>query len=283
MSGCTECNRLAAGKRSQHTAVAELRAANLEPLEPYVNVDRPWRCRCLVCGEEVGPRLGSIRIGKGCRVCGRKRAAAHLRGRTGGSGNGGKKDVSVYIERMRAKNLEPLAPYPGAAKPWRCRCLVCGHEVTPLMSNVRKPGRGGCKWCGAAASKAKRLDAESAAVKALLDVGLEPLEPCPGANPRWRVRCLTCGAETAPRLMNVRNGKQGACQHCVGLAPTPEPVVRQAFAEADFTPLAPYPRGTQTLALQLRTLWQRCRPSVCRHHTRTAPLQHVQGACGAAE
>lgn len=46
-----------------------MRAAGLEPLEPYVTSMTPWRCRCTTCGREVTPTLTKIRVGGGCRFC----------------------------------------------------------------------------------------------------------------------------------------------------------------------------------------------------------------------
>jgi len=45
--------------------------AQLEPLEPYVNAQKPWKCKCLKCGRVVKPRFGGISAGiGGCKFCG---------------------------------------------------------------------------------------------------------------------------------------------------------------------------------------------------------------------
>lgn len=45
--------------------------AELEPLEPYVNAQKPWKCKCLKCGRTVKPRFGGISFGiGGCKFCG---------------------------------------------------------------------------------------------------------------------------------------------------------------------------------------------------------------------
>ena len=47
-----------------------MRAAGLEPLVPYPGARKPWPARCLTCGEQGQPQLGSIRQGQsGCRTC----------------------------------------------------------------------------------------------------------------------------------------------------------------------------------------------------------------------
>ncbi len=35
---------------------------------------------------------------------------------------------------MRSAGLEPLEPFPGVDRPWRCRHARCGHEVSPTGS-----------------------------------------------------------------------------------------------------------------------------------------------------
>ena len=47
---------------------------------------------------------------------------------------------------MRAAALEPLEPYPGSLRPWKCRCAKCGRTVQPCYSTIQR-GSGGCRWC----------------------------------------------------------------------------------------------------------------------------------------
>jgi hypothetical protein len=53
-------------------AAATMRAARLEPLEPFADADQPWRCRCLTCSRVVTPRLSGIGAGGGCKYCATK-------------------------------------------------------------------------------------------------------------------------------------------------------------------------------------------------------------------
>lgn len=50
-------------------AATTMREAGLEPLEPFDDEDKPWRCRCMVCSRVVTPRLSSISAGGGCKYC----------------------------------------------------------------------------------------------------------------------------------------------------------------------------------------------------------------------
>jgi hypothetical protein len=47
---------------------------------------------------------------------------------------------------MLDRNLKPLEAFPGAAKKWKCLCLTCNREVTPMYTSIQR-GQGGCKFC----------------------------------------------------------------------------------------------------------------------------------------
>jgi hypothetical protein len=72
--------------------------------------------------------LNNIRKGQGCGYCGRRKV-----------------DASDAEQVMLDAGLQPLVPYPGARKKWRCQCMRCGNTVMPIMNNTRKGV--GCKHC----------------------------------------------------------------------------------------------------------------------------------------
>jgi len=230
-------------------AATEMRAAGLEPLEPYPGVDTPWRSRCLTCGQATRPTLGCLRRGQGgCRPCGRRAAGAAIR-----------LDAAQATAEMRAAGLEPLEPYPGTKVPWRCRCLTCQSEVQPCHGDVRDRGSG-CRYCAnRARGLAQRHDGDQA-VADMRAAGLEPLEPYPGLKKPWRCRCTTCGRPTSPAYGGIRAG-QGGCRHCAdvnaGRARREDP--GRAVADmraAGLEPLEPYSTSM--------TPW-RCRCLTCGH------------------
>jgi hypothetical protein len=71
--GCIPCGIVSLGnaKRTpEGKAVAVMLKNNLRPLEPYVNMNLPWKCRCLKCKRVVRPNLGNITSGHtGCIYC----------------------------------------------------------------------------------------------------------------------------------------------------------------------------------------------------------------------
>ncbi|GHA77309.1 hypothetical protein ACIQRS_05215 [Streptomyces termitum] len=180
-------------------AAAVMRAAGLEPLEPYPGWSAAWACRCLKSAHRIAPTYGSVRSGatSGCRRCGRAAAAA--------------RKLAAGSERaeadMRGAGFQPLEPYPGAAARWRCRHLACGRVVHPRLFSVRAGS--GCLAC------AGRAPVDAAVAEAeLRAAGMLPLVPFPGrVRTPWPSRCTRCGRTGAPSLNNIRRG-QGACVPC---------------------------------------------------------------------
>jgi formylmethanofuran dehydrogenase subunit E len=216
--GCRYCGaqRAAATRRVDPAiAVAEMREVGVEPLEPYPGAREPWLCRCLMCGNEVTPRLADVRRGQGaCRYC---------------AGNA-PVDADTARQEFAVAGVEMIGEFVNTATPTLCRCLTCGNEVTPRLGSVRQ-GKGACRYCGSRRSaEAKQIDS-AVAVAEMREVGVEPLEPYPGAREPWLCRCLMCGNEGSPRLTTVRKGI-GACRYCAGNAPVDADTARQEFAVA---------------------------------------------------
>jgi hypothetical protein len=142
----------------------------------------------------------------------------------------------------RLGGVDPLDAYPGAGRPWRCRCLSCGKEVRPRLATVRS-GAKGCKGC---AHKGVRTS-ESDAVAEMIERGnVTPLEPFKGVEEPWLCRCNRCGTEVSPRLGSVRSGR-GACRHCGRRSTSAAQRIPEDIAVAEMrrlgnaTPLEPYP------------------------------------------
>ena len=249
-SGCSYCGaqRSALAQRAApEFAVEVMRAAGLEPLEPYANARTPWRCRCMTCEREVTPAYGAVRSKQGgCAYCGGTRV-----------------DPDEAVEVMRAAGLEPLEPYANARVPWRCRCASCEREVTPMYDSVQS-GQGGCGYCAG-----KRVDPDEA-VEVMRAAGLEPLEPYPGTNVAWQCRCTTCEREVTPRYSSVR-GRDAGCIYCAGRRVDPDDAVA-AMVAAGLEPLEPYPGSGVP--------W-RCRCASCEREVTPMyeSVQRGQGGC----
>ena len=119
-------------------AVAIMRMAGAEPLDPYRGRKRPWRCRCLRCDGEMSVTLDSVILGRHpCKVC---------RLKDGDRSHPLRQLSTAAVAVVRAAGLEPVEPYPGASSPWRCRCLSCNEEAAIVLADVRR-GIGTCPGC----------------------------------------------------------------------------------------------------------------------------------------
>jgi hypothetical protein len=206
-SGCRHCGSERIGQALRmdgDQAAAAMLEAGVEPLDPYPGAGSPWRCKCGTCGREVRPRFADVRSGHaGCKWRAWQASAA-----------GQRLEHEAATALMIEHDLEPLGPYPGAGRQWRCRCLRCGTEVTPRYGNIRQ-GWGGCPACRRAASSARQRGPEADAIEVLRAAGLEPLEPYQGVMTPWRSQCRTCGNQVAPLLNNIKKGQRG-CKWCAG-------------------------------------------------------------------
>jgi recombinational DNA repair protein (RecF pathway) len=164
----------------------------------------------------------------GCKKC--RRAAQSVQQRN---------PEADAIESMRAAGLEPLGPYLGRQKPWLCRCLTCGNEISPRLDTVLS-GQRGCRWC------ARRAVDPAAAAEIMRKAGLEVLSPYPGAGLPWPCRCATCGKEVTPSYNSVRRGHAG-CKWCSWRENNGKTqrlnaeVAATYMAEQGLLPLGPYP------------------------------------------
>ncbi len=173
-------------------------AAGFKPLVPYAKSSTPWKSQCLKCKKEVSPTLNNVKSkGVTCQFCAGN--AVHI------------DDVKKVISKAK---LKPLVDFPGAKKPWKCECLVCGKTVSPTFSSVKQGG--GCKFCARkkVGLAIKTPDLEAIAI--MQAAGLKPLEAFRGSGVPWKCRCVKCKREVTPRLSMVKSKKSG-CAYCAGV------------------------------------------------------------------
>ena len=164
---------------------------------------------------------------------------------------------------MRSHGLEPVEPYPGSARKWRCIHVACGREVTPTYSDVRQGRTSGCRGCsirpqptaksskptktrGPTRTHSRSTVDPAEAADFMASRGYEPLEPYPGRDKPWRCRHAQCGREVTPRYGNIKAG-WGAAQ----LAPGAGRAIRSRPTDEGSGPCTPggLPRQQQALAL----------------------------------
>jgi DNA-directed RNA polymerase subunit RPC12/RpoP len=198
--------------------VATMIQAGANPLEAYKSVHTRWKSECLTCHRTVFPTLQKVRRGqKPCGFCAHRRM-----------------DVDEAKATMEEAGLEPLVEYPGAGKPWLCKCLVCGNKPAPTYNAVSAGG--GCAYCSGRAVNPEE------ALRVMLVHGVEPIGKYPGATLPWTSKCKTCDRIIHPTYGNIRNTKN-ACVYCSGRKVDPDYADSVAKSK-ELRPLEPYPGST---------------------------------------
>jgi hypothetical protein len=108
-----------------------MKNSGFEPLEPYKGSHRKWKSKHLKCGNIVFPTYHTInqrKLGSGCKYC-----------------SGVFVDPKAAVRFMLSNSFQPLTPYPGAARKWKCKCTECNKISTPQYNSVRNGS--GCKFC----------------------------------------------------------------------------------------------------------------------------------------
>lgn len=171
---------------------------------------------------------------------------------------------------MLSKNLKPLEPYPGRAKPWKSLCLVCNNEVYPRYASIQR-SQGGCIYCANRATIS-----EEQAREIFLAAKLKPLKPYEGSRVPWESECLDCGRISKPRVDTVKN-RGAKCRFCSAKERGLEGRMSQedAFAlarKSNLEPLEPY----KTSQSKWKCLCLSCDSIVFPQAT---SLQRGQGGC----
>ena len=191
-----------ASKLTHEEAAAVMLAAGLTPLEQYQNSKQPWTCECQTCKTIVTPAFSSVQSGQGgCRSCGIREQSEKRR-------TSDHEASKVMFEH----GFEPLEPYPGNQKKWRCKCTTCGNEVLVLRNTVTRNGTG-CKYCWEQRRGTALRLSEVDAITVMRDAGLEPQDPYVRSGDPWRCIHLACGREVFPSYNTIQQGG-GGCQQC---------------------------------------------------------------------
>ena len=228
-SRCKYCAKKAV---TPEDAAALMRNGGFEPLEPYPGSMKPWMCRHLQCDGIRFPYYAQVQQGKrACKTCSSKIVAQVLQ-----------MDPDVAASVMRSADLEPLEPYPGSSKPWRCIHTPCGMEVRPRYSAIQQ-GQGGCKPCHQQRLASKYQTPPEEAMATMQSAGFEPQVAYPGrTHTPWESIHIECGRIVSPTLSNVKNG--ATCIYCAGKRIDNSDAIG-IMERAGLTPLEPFPGRTK--------------------------------------
>ena len=254
---CEYCTGLKGkGKKAEEL----LQSIGHKPLVPYPGAMQPWKMQCGECKRIIRPKFSSLKSGRfGCSYCGHSRSGAKKR----------IKNAAVALKDMQKNKLNPLVEFPGANKPWKSKCLVCGQITSPRLSGIRQ-GQGGCKKCGVNSSAKTRMLSEKEATVRLKKLKLKPLESYPGTAKPWKCECLRCGSIVKPRLNYLERSVFG-CAFCAGKI-VDEKIAVTHMKRAKLLPQVKFPGSAKPWL----SICQRCKREVA---PRYSSIKAGQGGC----
>ena len=205
-------------KITQEIAIALMRKAGLEPIDPYLDSKQPWLCIHIPCGRQVSPTYNAIQRGQGgCAYCaGTKIDSA---------------DAEAFI---RSKGFEPLEPYSGNKKPWKVLHVTCNKETTLKYNTLQQGETQGCRNCSKVI-----VDADEA-YAFFQSRDLVPLVPYPGSKNPWKSIHTLCGNVIAPRYGHIKSGRIG-CPYCSGNIPITQEKAVEMFRASGLEPEGKFP------------------------------------------
>jgi DNA-directed RNA polymerase subunit RPC12/RpoP len=187
------CAYCSGSKLDQSEVQKLLLKLKLKSLEPFPGAGSPWKMKCLRCNRIVNPSWSHLsdkkRNVKGCAFCSGKRV-----------------HMDDLVKLMSAKKLKPIGHFYGVSKPWLSKCLRCGKEVQPRISDLKR-GQSGCVYCSGL-----RIE-EKEAIKLANKNGFTPLVPYPGAKTGWECLCNICGQISKPNYTSMQQGIN-RCKFC---------------------------------------------------------------------
>ena len=194
-------------KITSEEATQILLSNGLRPVAPYINSKTRWKSIHVECGTTCYPMLEKVKLGQiGCPECRYKKAAKSLR-----------LPESKARSIMLKAGYEPLEPYVNALTKWKCKHLICGATVHPLLNTIQNGG-GACKSCGSAATGlAKRNSIDKVRAK-LEKKDFSLLGDYRDSKTRIHVKCNKCG-DIFWGIYSVINREKGrGCKKCALIA-----------------------------------------------------------------
>ncbi len=183
----------------------EMIAKGVIPLESYPGSNKPWKCKCALCGAIVHPRYYTVVKGGngGCNFCAKKNAGIERSKRI---------REDAFPRACADAGVTPLSEFVNSFEKIKLRCNTCGHEFSMVWSPLRE-GRGCPKCSRTSQTKRGLAESEPIATQLLIDANVRPIGPYAGMGNPYLGVCLVCNSEVKPRPNALQHG-QGACLKC---------------------------------------------------------------------
>jgi DNA-directed RNA polymerase subunit M/transcription elongation factor TFIIS len=171
----------------------------LKPLEPYISSGTPRKCKCLVCGSIVHPRLGDVKKAKSCVKCQGKLSGKKIRLTP--------EQIEKITSKMKVKLLEP---YENSRTTIKAKCLICGNIIHPTIGRLSVGV--GCSYCGQLRGAKKRLIPAEVALSDFKKAKLRVLSDYVNSRTAVKVLCLVCKKKSTKTYHDLKSGRR--CYTC---------------------------------------------------------------------
>lgn len=171
----------------------------LKPLEPYISNGTPRKCKCLICGSIVYPRLGDVKKAKSCVKCQGKQTGKKIRLTPD--------QIEKITSTMKVKLLEP---YENSRTPIKAKCLICRNIIHPTIGRLSVGV--GCSHCGKLRGAKKRLIPAEMALSDFKKAKLRVLSDYINSNTAVKVLCLVCKKKSTKTYRDLKSGRR--CYTC---------------------------------------------------------------------
>jgi hypothetical protein len=192
---------------SSEEATQILMNNGLRPLEPYKNSKTRWKSIHIECGTTCFPLLEKVKLGQiGCPTCRYKKAAKSL-----------KFPEEKAKAIMVAAGYEPIDPYVNALTKWKCKHLVCGRIVYPLLNTIQSGG-GGCKECGSKATGLAKRNPKEKVEIVLKEKDLILIGEYRDSHSKIKVKCKRCDTVFFGIYTVISRESGRGCKNCALIA-----------------------------------------------------------------
>lgn len=189
-------------RKSHEQFLKELNEINpsVQILERYVKSNEKIECQCKRCNNRWYATPTKLLIGRACPKCGREKTADALR-----------LSFDEVIEKVKKINskVEIIGEYISCDKPIKAKCLICGHEWSPTVSNLLQ-GKG-CPKC---AKSYRRTHEEFIDEMKKINSNIKICGHFEKTTKKIECKCLICGHEWRSLASSLLSGN--GCAKCAG-------------------------------------------------------------------
>lgn len=202
--GCPSCKGHKPLTQEEFVKRMEVANPNIEIVGEYVRSNDKVECRCRKCGYAWFAVPSSLLSGHGCPDCAKK-----------ANGDRRRKTHGQFVAELAEVNpdIEVVGHYKNSASPVDVRCMICGHEWSPIARSIVNAGQG-CPVCNRKRAAEKNRKSPQSFVERMREVNpnIKIIGEYRGNKDKIAVSCFVCGHNWEAAPSNLLQGY--GCPRC---------------------------------------------------------------------